>query len=883
MKLSKSRIEIGFLRSKLARRIFLLFILCALVPLSALAFLAFTQVKSELNSQADRRLHRASKSAGMTVFERLSFLEVDLNIIISNLPVEQPDDLDFALRDLRKRLIERFRSLALVTPDGEITAYYGAKPQLPAPREGERLHLEAGKTLVTTRSNPHGVANTFIAKNFITAQSTQRFLFGEIQSDYLWGGEGFLDPMTEICALGKDGELLFTSFGGRLPLPELESARKKEPQSGRFEWAYDENSYLASYWTLFMRPTYFDTWILVHSEKRGDVLEPLYSFSKTFLLLVLLSFWIVSFLSLNQIRRSMVPIERLRKATERVKAKDFKSRVRIKSGDEFEELGESFNEMTESLENHLKIMNTINRIGVSLSAEKNDNQLLEVILRGAKSVVNADGAALYLMTEDSRLELAMMHISSLDLWVGSSSEQAFTLFDILGNSDTTHAGAPLALRDETINIEDIYAAEEFDFTGLKNFDSNAGYRSRSFLSVSLKDHDNEIIGVLQLINATGRSSREIVAFSTEDQRLAESLASQTAVALTKNRLVQDFKRLFEGLTELIGTAIDEKSPYTGEHCKRVPVLTMMLAEAASKSDEAPFKDFSLSPEEEYELRIAALLHDCGKVTTPVHIADKATKLEAIVDRIDLVENRFEILKRDKQIELLSASLHTRDGTGQDIRKTEDELAKYCTQLDEEIEFLKRCNSGTEFMPEDHRTRVMEIAYKYGWERPNGERRPILSHDEVVNLTIPSGTLTREERGIVNYHIVSTIKMLESLPYPKNLRNVPAHAGSHHERMDGKGYPLGLTRDQISMQGRIIAIADIFEALTATDRPYKKAKTLSEALEILRTMNADGQIDPDLYHLFMGEKLYLRYAEQFLDPEQIDILEREAGSMSAPQR
>jgi HD-GYP domain-containing protein (c-di-GMP phosphodiesterase class II) len=200
------------------------------------------------------------------------------------------------------------------------------------------------------------------------------------------------------------------------------------------------------------------------------------------------------------------------------------------------------------------------------------------------------------------------------------------------------------------------------------------------------------------------------------------------------------------------------------------------------------------------------------------------------------------------------------------------MASFRRQLDEEIEFLRSCNNGSEFMPVDHRARVMEIAYKYGWLNSKGERRPVLAHDEVLNLTIPSGTLTREERGIVNYHIVSTIKMLESLPYPKNLRNVPVHAGSHHERMDGKGYPLGLTRDQISMQGRIIAIADIFEALTATDRPYKRAKTLSEALTILRTMKEDGQIDPDLYELFMSQKLYLRYAEAFLDPEQVDVLE-----------
>jgi HD-GYP domain-containing protein (c-di-GMP phosphodiesterase class II) len=372
----------------------------------------------------------------------------------------------------------------------------------------------------------------------------------------------------------------------------------------------------------------------------------------------------------------------------------------------------------------------------------------------------------------------------------------------------------------------------------------------------MRNHEHEIIGVLQLINAHDPKSGEVVPFSPSDQRLAESLASQAAVALTNRMLIMQLEQLFESFINLMNSAIDEKSPYTGGHCQRVPVLTMLLAEAVNDTREGPLRDFTMSEKDRYELKIAGLLHDCGKVTTPVHVVDKATKLQTIYDRIHLIDTRFEVLKRDLELQFLKKEL------------TKEQLQRQLRQLDEDREFLRACNVGGERMKDEDIARVLRIA-AYRWCDAEGRDARFLSEDEVVNLTIRAGTLTDEERKVINHHIVATIKMLESLPWPKHLTSVPEYAGGHHERMDGKGYPKGLKREQMSVQARCMGIADIFEALTAKDRPYKKGKTLSESLEILGRMKLNHHIDPDLFDIFVRKKVYRRYAEMFLDREQID--------------
>ena len=502
----------------------------------------------------------------------------------------------------------------------------------------------------------------------------------------------------------------------------------------------------------------------------------------------------------------------------------------------------------------------LNAIGASLSAERDIDRLLEAILTAAKTITRADGGTLYRVAEDRTLRFEIVRTSSLKYYLGGTTGNPVPFYPIQlhkdGKPNHSMVAAYAALTGKTVNIADAYAADGFDFSGTRAFDSKTGYRSKSFLTVPMRNHEREIIGVLQLINAQDPRTGEIVAFSASDQRLAESLASQAAIALTNRMLINQLEQLFESFIALINTAIDEKSPYTGGHCQRVPQLTMMLAEAVNETREGPLAQFSMNDKDRYELKIAGLLHDCGKVTTPVHVVDKATKLETIYDRIHLIDTRFEILKRDVELECLKKSIGE--------KQARDRLR----ELDDDRKFLHACNIGGERMRDEDIARVRRIA-DYRWRDITGHVAKFRTEDEVRNLTIRAGTLTEDERKIINHHIVATIKMLEALPWPRHLTKVPEYAGGHHERMDGKGYPKGLTREQMSVQARCMGIADIFEALTAKDRPYKKGKTLSESLEILGHMRLNNHVDPDLFDIFVRRRIYRRYAEMFLDPEQID--------------
>ena len=525
----------------------------------------------------------------------------------------------------------------------------------------------------------------------------------------------------------------------------------------------------------------------------------------------------------------------------------------------------------------LEYIEQLNEIGIALSAQRDTNALLEMILLGAKGMLNADGGTIYSVTVDRQLKFEIMINDSLQIKRGGTTGEAIpfhpiSLYDSSGKPNNCMVAAYAAIAKKAVNIPDAYTVKGFDFSGTRSFDAQTGYRSQSFLTIPMLNHEDELIGVLQLINAIDPLTGKVIPFSPQASRIGESLASQAAIALTNHNLVQEFKLLFESFISLIANAIDEKSPYTGGHCRRVPDLTMMLAEAACNSTHGILKDFTMSAEELYELKIAGLLHDCGKVTTPVHVVDKATKLETIFDRINLIDTRFEVLKRDAEINFLRQKLEAIESDlVTDIATLETEYKQYLQQLDLDREFLRSCNIGGEYMSEQSKQRVKEIA-QYRWTDPSGQLVPFLSEDEVYNLNITKGTLTPEERDIINRHITVTIEMLEALPYPKNLRRITEFAGGHHERMDGKGYPKGLTREQMSIPARIMAIADIFESLTAQDRPYKKGNSLSECLHIMGKMKLDNHIDPDLFELFISEQVYLRYAEEYLDADQIDEID-----------
>jgi HD-GYP domain-containing protein (c-di-GMP phosphodiesterase class II) len=537
----------------------------------------------------------------------------------------------------------------------------------------------------------------------------------------------------------------------------------------------------------------------------------------------------------------------------------------------------------------LRRLEQLNRVGIALSQERDITKLLEAILVAAKDVTYADGGTLYRMTEEKTLKFEIIRNDSLGIAMGGTTgiEIPFYpiyLFDKDGTPVKSMVAAYAVHNDRSVNIADAYAAEGFDFSGTQNFDKKTGYRSRSFLTVPMKNHESEIIGVLQLINSKDPATGEVVAFSDADQHLAESLASQAAIALTNRLLINHLENLFESFIGLINTAIDDKSPYTGGHCQRVPMLTMMLAEAVSDCQVGPLRDFTMTDRDRYELKIAGLLHDCGKVTTPVHVVDKATKLQTIFDRIALIDTRFEVVKRDAEIAALRERLKALEQRAADSELGR-EIESRLKPIEDDREFLRRANVGVEAMKEEDVARVREIAQRYRWRDLEGNESAFLSDEEQKNLSIRYGTLTPDERNIINHHIEVTIDMLEALPWPKHLKNVPEYAGGHHERMDGKGYPRGLTREQMSVQARCMGIADIFEALTAKDRPYKNGKTLTESLTILGKFKLNGHIDPDLFDIFMWEKIYDKYARQFLDPDQIDEVDvtKIPGYVARPAR
>ncbi|KAF0166932.1 MAG: metal dependent phosphohydrolase with GAF sensor [Rhodocyclaceae bacterium] len=524
----------------------------------------------------------------------------------------------------------------------------------------------------------------------------------------------------------------------------------------------------------------------------------------------------------------------------------------------------------------------LNAIGAALSKERDINRLLESILVAAKTITHADGGTLYRMTEDGRaLRFEILRTDSLHIAMGGTTGNPINFPNLplrndRGAANDSMVAAYAAIHDKTVNIADAYTEAGFDFSGTRSFDQRTGYRSQSFLTVPMKNHEGEIIGVLQLINAIDQPSHQVKTFSSADQSLAESLASQAAIALTNRLLITQLEELFESFISLINLAIDEKSPYTGGHCQRVPALTMMLAEAADSTQEGPLASFRMDERDRYELKIAGLLHDCGKVTTPVHVVDKATKLQTLFDRVHLIDTRFEVLKRDAEIHALRKQLALRGGVNAAADETIwQHYHEEVRALDEDREFLRRTNVGGEAMKDLDLQRVRDIGSGRKWRNVDGVETEFLTTEEVENLTIRAGTLTLKERDIINHHIVATIKMLEQLPWPKHLTRVPEYAGGHHERMDGKGYPKGLTRDQMSVQARMMGIADIFEALTARDRPYKHGMKLSQAMGIMGNFKKNGHIDPDLFDVFVKQGVYRRYAEQFLDPAQIDPVDERA--------
>lgn len=525
--------------------------------------------------------------------------------------------------------------------------------------------------------------------------------------------------------------------------------------------------------------------------------------------------------------------------------------------------------MVENKDKYLRLIATLNKIGVALSAEKDDKQLLEMILSGAMELTNADGGTIYLLHKKTQLSFALIANKTLNIQPSRINKSelnitAISLYNIDGTPNLKNVACYCFHENKTVHIKDAYHAKGFDFSGTRRADQELGYHSKSFLTIPLRDHENITIGVLQLINAKDEETGKIITFAKERIVVAESLASQAAITLTKQELILAQKKLFDALLHFIAKAIDEKSRYTSNHCTRVPILTMMIATAMNQVKDGPLKEYRLSKAQFEELSIAAWLHDCGKIITPEHVMNKSTKLETICDRIEIINTRIEVMKRDVKIAYLESLLNA-DVTSKMI--LEREYKEQIDFLNQSQDFLIKANVGGEELSDKDKQKIQALS-KYTYTE--GTRtKPLLSEIEVENLSISRGTLNDKERKIIQNHVTVTQMMLQSLPYPEHLKNVPDIAGNHHERMDGKGYPRGIGKEKLSIQARILAIADIFEALTSVDRPYKKTKTLKEVLHIMENMKNKGHIDPDLYDLFINDKIYLNYARKYLSPEQVD--------------
>lgn len=540
------------------------------------------------------------------------------------------------------------------------------------------------------------------------------------------------------------------------------------------------------------------------------------------------------------------------------------------------------NEVNAYAMHQIRHIKKLSEIGIALSIEKDINKIFEMILEEASSFCGAEAGTLYIVVDDGQsLKFEVSRNTAINIRMGGVKGESIQLPNVPlyvdGRPNYANVSSYAALTGKILNIPDIYDVKgvpEFsglDFTGSREYDRKTGYRTLSMLVIPMRNHEDETIGVLQLINARDEDTGKITAFSAEYVDIISSLASQAAVALTNVQLIAELRNLFYSFIESIAAAIDEKSAYTGGHIRHVVTLTMMIARAINDANQGPFAEVHFNEDQMEELRIAAWMHDVGKITTPEHLVDKATKLETVFDRLHLVETRFHLLQVQEKNRCLERKLDLIQSgrAGKDrLEKLEDDLKERILQMKDDFEFIKSCNNTGDFMADKNIERLNTIG-RQTYE-VDGKMFPLLTEDEIKNLGIRKGTLTDEERKLIENHAKFTFEITSKMLFPKTLSMVPALAAAHHEKLDGSGYPYGLKKENLPLQARILAVADIFEALTAKDRPYKTPMSLSTAIKILGAMEKDGHVDADVLDIFIRSGQALNYALEKMDPEQIDI-------------
>ncbi|MCF6247452.1 MAG: HD domain-containing protein [Desulfobacula sp.] len=529
-------------------------------------------------------------------------------------------------------------------------------------------------------------------------------------------------------------------------------------------------------------------------------------------------------------------------------------------------------ELCPFLEEQAREISEMTAIGKALSTGKNISVLLEMILSIARRFSKADGGTLYLV-DDMNKYLKFHVIQNESLNIKKEGSQIDLPGVALFNKDKTpnlsNVSSYVFHTGEIVNIKDVYQTKRFHFDGTKEFDKALKYKSKSMVVIPMKNHEDDTFGILQLINATDALSKKTIPFSLEVQEKATALASQASMILTQQTLIFEMKELFEAFIRAIAVSIDEKSKHTGGHIQRVTQLAIMIAEKINQ-DQVFFKDTMLSEDQIDELRIAALMHDTGKITTPDHIIGKSTRLETIFDRIELIKTRWELFKSNLKLKAAQEKLALSDHTAhpEKIADIDRNLESAIARLDKEFNFLSFINSNKAHLENEHLEQLKAIQNK-SYEIEN-HVVPYLTDDEIENLSIQKGTLTHKERDIINSHAYVTEKILNKLPWPRKLSKIPAIAGAHHEKLDGSGYPLHIDGKNLNIQARILAVADIFEALSAQDRPYKNPMSLSQTVKVLKSLGDTNKIDKDIVSLFFKTRTHIEYAKRHLSPAQIDL-------------
>lgn len=528
----------------------------------------------------------------------------------------------------------------------------------------------------------------------------------------------------------------------------------------------------------------------------------------------------------------------------------------------------SINELAEQQVLHIQ---RLTRIGEALSSVTDLDRIFDMILEEAIEFTNADGATIYKVNEETRqLEFEIVYNRTMNMRQGGThgtvNWPSIPLFDQDGNPRLSHIVTAVYHSKQCLCFDDVYETKDYDISGTIKTDQTYGYRCKSMLTLPLKNHEDEVLGIIQVINAMDKSGN-IISFNDEHRTMLNSLSSQAAIALSNRRLIESLETLLMQFMRSIAKGIERKSKYSSDHISRVATLTDMFALKLNEAADGVFKDLSFNEYQLKELSMAGMMHDVGKIITPEFIMDKSTKLETILDRIDLVKQRFKNLKllfkylrHELSDEQYSAFITENLGEG----ITPDNLESY---LDGEQAFIDRVNIGGEFLPDADLERIERLAaINFDHE---GDSYLLITQEEKRNLQIRKGTLMPEEIKVMSQHVSVTWEMLSQLSFPKKYANVAFYASTHHEKLNGKGYPWGLTADKLPIQSRIIAVADIFEALTAADRPYKKPKTLMESLKIMAFCVKDGDLDADLLDFFLDSGLYLDFARRFMQADQID--------------